>query len=200
MTLNKFTGIKFDGEYNLNEIETAYAISLEFDDEVKSYFLTGLETIIQENPEKALKINFWVDKGDNFPRLIHIHGKEINKEFWSKGCESFSNLSVIFTPVAEENICKEPLRSNLELLWKHAKRELPVELSGLVQQFFINNEYPTIEKLRDYLEREKVDPDIVYALIFNKALIMDINNFQIKNESHVAINPNIAVLKLDRAS
>ncbi|MGI8544798.1 MAG: hypothetical protein ACR2MD_15155 [Aridibacter sp.] len=197
MTLNKFTGIKFDGESELNEVETAYAISLEFDDEVKSYFLTGLETIIQEKPEKALKINFWVDKGDNFPRVIHIYGKDFNGELWLKGCESFSNLRAIFTPVSEEDICKEPLTSNLELLWKHAKRELPVELSGLVKQFFFNNEFPTIEKLRDYLEKEKVDPDFAYALIFNKTLIINIGNFRIKNESHVAINPKITALSID---
>ncbi len=56
MTLNKFTGIKFDGESELNEIETAYAISLEFDDEVKSYFPAELETIIQEKPESNFSL------------------------------------------------------------------------------------------------------------------------------------------------
>lgn len=197
MTLNKFTGIKFDGESELNEIETAYAISLEFDDEVKSYFPAELETIIQEKPEKALKISFWVDKVDEVPRAIHIYGKDFNGELWLKGCESFSNLRAIFTPVSEEDICKEPLRSNLKLLWTHAKLELPVELSGLVKQFFFNYEFPTIEKLRDYLETEKVDPDFAYTLIFNKTLIVDINNFRIKNETHIAINPDITVLELD---
>ncbi len=198
MTLNKFTGIKFDGESELNEIETAYAISLEFDDEVKGYFPAELESIIQEKPEKALKISFWVDKGDEVPRVIHIYGKEFDKELWLKGCESFSNLRAIFTPVSEEYICKEPFRSNLELLWTHAKRELPVELSGLVKQFFFKNEFPTIEKLRDYLEKEKVDSNFAYTLIFNKTLIINIGNFRIKNESHVAINPKITALDINR--
>ncbi|MDQ3633862.1 MAG: hypothetical protein M3405_05040 [Acidobacteriota bacterium] len=130
--------------------------------------------------------------------LLLDHLKEFDKELWLKGCESFSNLSVIFTPVSEEDICKEPLRSNLELLWTHAKLELPVELSGLVKQFFFKNEFPTIEKLRDYLEKEKVDPDNVYALIFNKVLIVDINNFRIKNESHIAVDSNIAVFELEQ--
>jgi hypothetical protein len=80
----------------LNEIETAYAISLEYTTEIKGYFPTQLETIIQESPEKSLKINFWVDKRDDFARAIHIYGKELSKELWLKNCESFSNLSVIF--------------------------------------------------------------------------------------------------------
>lgn len=194
MTLNKFTGIKFDGESELNEIETAYAISLEFDNEVKSYFPTELELIIQEKPEKALKISFWVDKGDNFPRVIHIHGKEFNKELWLKGCESFSNLRAIFTPVSEEDIRHEPLKSNLELLWKHAKREISIELSGLIREFFIENEYPTIEKLHDYLEKENFDPDLAYTLIFHKNLIVNNGNFQIRDKTHFAVNPKITTL------
>jgi hypothetical protein len=181
----------------LNEIETAYAISLEYDTEIKGYFPTQLETIIQESLEKSLKINFWVDERDDFARAIHIHGKEFSKELWLKSCESFSNLSVIFTPLSEESIEKEPLRSNLELLWKHAKREISIELSGLIKEFFIKNEHPTIKMLRDYLEKEKVDPELIYTLIFHKDLIVNIGNFQIRDKTHVALNPKITALSID---
>jgi hypothetical protein len=198
MILNgKFTGIKNSIPQTLNEVEIDYAISLEWDTEVKYYNPAQMETRIQKNPEKYLKMHFLVDKENGVKRLIHIHAGDLNRKTWDAVCKSLSNLNAIFTPISVKKIRKEPKRSNLEFLWQHAKRNLSVEQLFLLHEFFFKTEYPTIAMLQKYFQKQNIDPDLIYTMIFHKALVVNIKSFEIKAESHVIMNPKIAFLGID---
>lgn len=186
----EFTGKKFIQPMNLTEVEKAYAMSLEFDNQVASYFPAQMAIQAKPEPDEVfLKINFWVVYENRLERLIHIHDEKFNMTLWDGALNNTSDLTACFTPIPVEKVMREPRKSNLELLWKFAEVELEMGYLGLLHQFFMETRNPTISSLRKYLAENELDPNLVYSFIFHKALICRLDGFPLRAGSVILLNP-----------
>lgn len=189
--MNAFAGNKCRHIFNYSEVERDYAISLEWNTEVLKYFPAQMEIEVETNPLKFIKIHFWVKYKNGIERLVYIHPGTFNARWWDTACRNTINVCATFTPVSATLVRKEPRRSNLELLWDHADEELRMEYIVLLNEFFRKTKIPNLGKLQDYFAQRTLNKNLVYTLIFHKALICNVENFKLEKNSPVLMNPNL---------
>lgn len=188
---NSFIGRKFCMELNdLNETEKDFLISLEFDNEVASYFPAKMEIQLSDDPEQRLKLNYCVVYKNTFESIFHIYKDGFNYTVWNKVLDSLADLKVNFQPISKETIEFEPRKSNLRILWKYAYAKEPkVICLNDLHDFFVVNRLPQINKLKEFFLKKGYSAELVYNLIFHRTLICDVDNHNLNDETVILLNP-----------
>lgn len=167
-----------------------YMIELEFDAGVVSYFQPQMDLII-ERPERRphlLKVDFWLIRRSGACEFIHLHDEEIDAEILPEAIGYARSVDSTFKPLRVSDVHKEPRRSNLALLWKHARRELKNIHLAYLSKFFRAEPYPTIDALRAFLQTNGLAADLAYAFLFKQYLIADIDNFPLTGDTGIVHN------------
>lgn len=169
-----------------------YLIWLEYDPNTSSYFQPRMDLILSRQKKKQqgnLKIDFWVNHADNTSEFVHIHNSEqIDPYILPEAIGCAAAVDTIFTPVRLQSILCEPRRSNLEILWKHTRREIKAIHLAYLNKFFKEEYYPTVGGLRKFFERGGLPPDLAYALLFRRAALADLVHFPLSEDTVILPN------------
>ena len=168
-----------------------YMIWLEFDVDVISYFQPRMEIVLKhrKNQPPSIKVDFWVNRRNGISEFVHIHENEqVDENVLPRAIGYAAAVDCIFTPIRLREIFLEPRRSNLELLWTHARREIRNIHLAYLNKFFTTEPYPTVGGLRDFLQSNGVTADLAYGLLFSRAVIVDLENFPLTGDTAVLKN------------
>jgi hypothetical protein len=177
--------------YHVDEVYYSYMLLLEFDNTVKNYFQPQAEILLRAGAgdRDSLKLDFWVRRQDESTELVHIYREEtLDPSVLRQGIEYSFGLRANFKAIPAREILLEPRKSNLQKLWKHAHREVKNIHVALLNTFFKEKENTTVLDLQNYLSMNGFAPELIYNLIFHKALLADLDNFPITEQT--IISPN----------
>lgn len=194
-----FTEFKFEGFKNSEAIICDspmllnYLIFLEWDSKVESYLQPQqMEIVVDyENAHYEAKIDLWVNLRSGRSKLINfldakwlqlLNEHPMLHARFSRLCLE-SNLR--YEPVSSFETNREPLASNLRLLWKNARQKFEMMHIRAAERFFERNCQTSIGKLQDEFTEAGYAADLVYTLIFHKLVLADVFYFPLTNETAV---------------
>lgn len=178
--------------YAENKAQLNFMIFLEWDENVWTYFQPHMYIALEweKKAPMCVNIDFQVERVDNRVELVHLfNGEQFDQEIWYRANGYANAFNMEFVPFRVMDIIEEPRCSNLQMLWQDARQEIHSIHIALLNKFFHTEASPTIKKLRQAFEWSGFDPGLVNSLIFHKALIADVENNRISENTSVVRNP-----------
>ncbi len=141
--------------------------------------------------EIKVKIDMWVNFHNGATYLIHFKNKNNNVErnpadhdVVQAECEKFCAKSNLNFHVIDQNLPEfEPRKSNINLLWSYARRDIHLGHLWLINRFFTDEPSPNIGKFKQALASHDFDPDLIYTFLIHHAVDAEITRFPLTDET-----------------
>lgn len=180
--------IKCDSQMLLN-----YLIFLEWDSKVESYFQPQQMEIGVDyrDAHYEAKIDLWVNMRRGRNKLVNfldakwlqlLNEHPMLHARFSRLCLE-SNLR--YEPVSQYETNREPLASNLHLLWKNARQKFEMTHVRAAERFFERSRCTNLGGLQAEFVGAGYASELVYTLIFHKLVLADVFYFPLTNETAV---------------
>ena len=197
---SSFTYFNFEGFKNLGIINCDsewlwnYLRLLEWDSDVESYFQPRMWIIVEyARVEIEVKIDMWINYNSGKAYLVHfkneldaIEEHPADNIDVQAACSRVCQLSNLHYYSVDQSVQEpEPRNSNVNLLWQHASRGVHPGQLSLVDRFFSEQPAPNIGKFKAALASCGYETDLVYTLLFHRALESEIVYFPLSDETPI---------------
>jgi predicted transcriptional regulator with HTH domain len=195
LTNELFTEFKFEGFKNIKPINCDsewllnYLHFLEWDVEVKSYFQPDMYLSSEyARIEIKVKVDMWVNLCNGDVYLIHLKNSTernpINHADVESDCKQFCAKSKLEFQAIDITLPEfEPRKSNVNLLYNYAMREVHLGHLWLINRFFSDEPSPTIGKLKKMLARYGYETDLIYTFLFHHAVEAEVVYFTVSDRT-----------------
>ncbi|RUS94925.1 hypothetical protein DSM106972_091760 [Dulcicalothrix desertica PCC 7102] len=164
---------------------------LEIDPDVLSYCSQPLKIAYkQENKQLKYTPDFLVERSQK-KQIIEIKPKKLinsdkNTRLFQCVAPIVQSLSWDFLVITDEMIRREPLLSNIKLLYRYAPVKLTPQLTITCHKYFQSQPPISLQKAEDYLSKKGIFRDSLLKLIFIGFLSTDLT-IPIGNSSLISL-------------